>query len=100
MLVIILVNIPPSIIEFLGGGPATSKQIQTATGLSQTAVLRQLRHMGDRIVKLPSGRTLNYALTCNAFGDDDKLPLYMVDPHGNNVAIYSSYTFVGAWWFL
>lgn len=47
----------------------------------------QLRDMGDSIVKLPSGRTLRYALTCNAFGGDDKLPLYMVDPHGNNVAI-------------
>lgn len=78
---------PLSIEEYLSRDPATSKQIQAGTGMSQTAVSRQLRSMGDRIIKLPGGRSPRYAITCNAFGADDKLPLFMVDPHGNNTSV-------------
>jgi len=76
---------PLSIREYLERGPATSKEIQAATGLCQTAVSRQLRGMGDSVIKLRSGRSLRYAMTCNAFGGNDKLPLSMVDAHGNTV---------------
>jgi hypothetical protein len=76
---------PLSIREFLKLGPATSKEIQLQTGLSQTAVARQLRNIGDGAIKLQNGRTPKYALTRNAFGGDDKLPLSMVDAHGNTV---------------
>jgi len=76
---------PLSIREYLQQGPATSKEIQTATGLNQVAVSRQLRGMGDSAIKLPNGRSPRYALTRNAFGGDDKLFLVMVDAHGNTV---------------
>ncbi len=76
-----------SIEEFLSRVPATSREIQAATGLNQTAVSRQLRRMSERIIKLKDGRSLRYAMTRNAFGGDDKLPLYMVDAHGNNTLV-------------
>jgi len=76
---------PVSLEEFLEEGPATSKEIQSATGLSQTAVSRQLRRMEDRIVMFRSGRTPKYIMTKNAFGGSDRLPLAVVDVHGNTV---------------
>lgn len=76
---------PLSIREYLERGPATSKEIQAQTGLSQTAVARQLRLMGVSVIKLQSGRSPRYALTRTAFGGNDKLPLSMVDAHGNTV---------------
>jgi len=78
---------PLSIREYLKRGPATSKEIQVATGLSQAAVSRQLRGMGDRVIRLVRGRSPSYAMTRNAFGGDDKLPLFMVDAHGNTVSV-------------
>jgi hypothetical protein len=76
---------PLSISEYLLRGPATSKEIQAETGLSQTAVSRQLRGMGDAVITLPNMRPPKYALTRNAFGGSDRLPLAMVDAHGNTV---------------
>jgi len=78
---------PLSIREYLARGPATSKEIQAETGLSQAAVSRQLRAMGDSVIRLPKGRSPSYAMTRNAFGGDDKLPLFMVDAHGNTVSV-------------
>lgn len=74
-----------TILDVLARGPATSRELQSATGLSQASISRQLREMEDRIVRLPEGRTIRYAMTCNAFGADDKLPLFMVDADGNNI---------------
>ncbi len=68
-------------------GPVTSRELQALTGMSQTAVSRQLRGMEDCIIKLRSGRSLEYAMTTNAFGADDRLPLYMVDAQGNSTAV-------------
>lgn len=76
-----------SILEYLSHSPATSKELQRATGLSQPAVSRQLNAMEGKVVKLRDGRTIRYYLTRNAFGADDKLPLHMVDPQGNNVIV-------------
>jgi hypothetical protein len=56
-------------------------------GLSQSGVSRQLRDMGDAIVSFRRGRTVHYMMTRSAFGADDKLPLYGVDRHGNDVAV-------------
>jgi hypothetical protein len=78
---------PLTISEYLMRGPATSKEIQAETGLSQTAVSRQLRGLGDAIVTLPNMRPPKYAITRNAFGGDNKLPLAMVDAHGNTVLV-------------
>lgn len=76
-----------TISEYLLRGSATSKEIQAETGLSQTAVSRQLRGMGDAVVKLPNMRPPKYAMTRNAFGGNNKLPLVMVDAHGNTVLV-------------
>ncbi|MFH2135506.1 MAG: type II toxin-antitoxin system HipA family toxin YjjJ [Pseudomonadota bacterium] len=73
--------------ELLLRGPATSKEMQAATGLSQTAVSRQLRGMGDAVVVLANTRPPRYALTRNAFGGNNKLPIAMVDAHGNTVLV-------------
>lgn len=73
--------------EFLEKGPATSKEIQVRTGLSQPTVARSLRAMGNSVIKLSDGRSLRYAVTCNAFGANDRLPLIMVDAHGTNVVV-------------
>ena len=62
----------------------TSRQLQVATGLGQPAVSRQLRSLGNRVVKLPNGRNPKYALTRNAFGSGDNIPLFAVDAYGNN----------------
>lgn len=76
---------PQSITEYLRRGPATSKEIQLHTGLSQAAVSRQLKNLGDNVIRFQDGRTPSYALTRNAFGGNDKLPLCMMDAHGNTV---------------
>ena len=68
--------------DYLTQGPATSKEIQAATGLSQTVVSSRLRVMGSSIIKLDKTRPPRYALTRNAFGGDDELPLMMVDENG------------------
>ena len=76
---------PLSIREYLERGPATSKEIQAETRLSQSSVARQLRDMGNEIIRLQKGRSLRYAATRNAFGGNNKLPLSIVDAHGNTV---------------
>nr|WP_320010571.1 type II toxin-antitoxin system HipA family toxin YjjJ [uncultured Desulfobulbus sp.] len=74
---------PQTITEYLKRGPATSKEIQLHTGLSQAAVSRQLKNLGESVIRFQNGRTPRYALTRNAFGGNDKLPLGVVDAHGN-----------------
>lgn len=76
---------PLSITEFLEQGPATSKEIQNATGLSQAAVSRLLRKMAGGTIKLQNGRTPQYVMARDAFGGNDRLPLSIVDAHGNTV---------------
>uniref|UniRef100_UPI00405728F8 ArsR family transcriptional regulator n=1 Tax=Candidatus Electrothrix sp. TaxID=2170559 RepID=UPI00405728F8 len=53
---------PLTIREYLERGPATSKEMQFATGLSQTAVSRQLRNMSDSVISVREGRAIQYAL--------------------------------------
>jgi len=76
---------PLTIRGYLERSPATSREIQAATGLSQSAVARQIRGMGGSVIRLRSGRSPRYAATRNAFGGNDKLPLSIVDAHGNTV---------------
>jgi hypothetical protein len=67
--------------------PSTSKEIQAATGLSQSSVARQIKKMGDSVIQLQRGRSILYASTCNAFGSDDKLPLGIIDSSGKTILI-------------
>lgn len=76
-----------SILDVLRRAPSSSKELQSATGLSQTTVSRQLRSFGDQVVRLGSGRATRYALARNAFNSGNNLPLYAIDPHGNTVII-------------
>ena len=76
-----------SIEQCLHTDPLTSKQLQDKTGLSQTVVARQLRELGDRIIKVSNGRPPIYALTTNAFGADDHLLICVVDTYGHNTAV-------------
>jgi len=76
---------PSTVKEYLERGPATSKEIQAATGLSQPAVSRRLRKLGDSVVRMRKGRTVLYFATGNAFNSSNKLPLYMVDARGDSV---------------
>ncbi len=69
--------------DYLTKGPATSKEIQAYTGLSQSVVSRKLKELGDLVIKIRNGRAPKYAIACSAFGGDDKLPLVMVDAYGN-----------------
>ena len=78
---------PQPLVEFLELGPATSREIQAATGLSQAGVSRQLRRLEQRIVKIQRGRSPRYILTKQAFGGSDRLPLSMVDASGNTVVV-------------
>ncbi|MDQ6955617.1 MAG: hypothetical protein Q9M21_00325, partial [Mariprofundaceae bacterium] len=76
-----------SIQQCLQENPMSSKQLQDKTGLSQTVVARQIRELGERIIKISNGRPPIYALTQNAFGSDDNLLLCIVDAYGHNTAI-------------
>ncbi|MDH5633147.1 MAG: type II toxin-antitoxin system HipA family toxin YjjJ [Gammaproteobacteria bacterium] len=76
-----------SIRDILRRGPATSKALQIEADISQAGVSRQLRALGDSVVRLPGGRAPRYALARNAFGGDDRLPVYMVDADGNNAVV-------------
>ena len=78
---------PLTIREYLERGPSTSREIQAATGLSQSSVARQLKKMGDRVIRLQKGRSIRYAATCNAFGGNDKLHLSMIDEYGDTFLI-------------
>jgi biotin operon repressor len=72
-----------SLTDFLEQGPASSREIQAATGMSQAAVSRHLQKLAGRLVTVRTGRTPIYHLTKNAFGGGDRLPLFMVDAGGN-----------------
>jgi hypothetical protein len=76
-----------SITNYLKRGPSTSKEIQAATGLSQSTIARQIRDLGDRVVQIQIGRTVKYAATCNAFNSNDKIPLSVIDNSGKNILI-------------
>lgn len=73
--------------KYIERGPSTSKEIQAATGLSQSSVARRLREMGDSVVQIHDGRLIRYTLTCNAFGADDKIPLGIIDRAGKSNVI-------------
>ncbi len=78
---------PLSIIEYLERGPSTSKEIQAATGLSQTTIARKIRKMEDRIIAIPEGRTVKYAAVRNAFNSGNNIPLSIIDEVGKPYSI-------------
>ena len=75
-----------SLTELLEQGPASSREIQAATGMSQAGVSRHLQKLADRIVTVRAGRTPIYHLTASAFGAGDRMPLFTVDAEGTVTA--------------
>lgn len=73
--------------EYLKRGPATSREIQAYTGLSQGTVSTKLKSMGERILRIQDGRAPRYAMSREAFGGGDKIPVSMVDLSGNKTVI-------------
>ncbi|OED42949.1 phosphatidylinositol kinase [Chromatiales bacterium (ex Bugula neritina AB1)] len=73
--------------EYLARRAATSKELQRQTGLSQPAISKQIKQLGDKVVRIPGGRAPLYALTRNAFGVGDRVPLYLLDMYGNNTMV-------------
>ncbi|MCB1734361.1 MAG: type II toxin-antitoxin system HipA family toxin YjjJ [Gammaproteobacteria bacterium] len=86
--------------ERLGQGLATSSELQNATGLSQTTVARQLRELGDAIVRIQHGRTVHYGLTHHAFGAANAIPLHRVDAYGNHVLVATIFPLVHGGFFV
>ena len=76
-----------SIVDYLRRGPSTSKEIQVATGFSQSTVSRQIKDAGDTILPTRDGRSVRYVAACNAFGVGDRIPLGMIDSDGKNFII-------------
>jgi hypothetical protein len=65
----------PSIEIILKRGPLTSRDIQLATGMNQSAVSRRIRAMGSQILQIKIGRSPHYMLSSDAFGGGDRFPL-------------------------
>ncbi len=80
---------PLSITEYLSRGPASSKEIQAETGISQATVSRQLTAMGDQIIAIHQGRSVRYALAVNAFESGNRLPILQIDEQGEAQPIAS-----------
>jgi len=81
------IDMPLTVREYLEQGPATSKAIQAATGLSQRAVSRHIHNLGSSVIKIQQGRSFRYVVTQSAFGGNDNLPLVIVDTHGNTAIV-------------
>ncbi|PHS73196.1 MAG: phosphatidylinositol kinase [Cycloclasticus sp.] len=73
--------------EYLTNHIATNKQLQIASGLSDRQVLREMKKLGNSVVKITSGKSPRYALVVNAFGVGDSINLWEVDEHGKHSCI-------------
>ncbi len=70
--------------ELISQRALTSVEIQRLTGRSQPWVSARLRALGDRVVRVRQGRSFSYVLARSAFGSDDRIPVWTVDPYGNS----------------
>ena len=69
-------------------GPASSQDLQSATGMSQAGVSRALAKLGNRVIKYRDGRQIRYLLTTSAFDVSDSIPICTIDAtgHSNTIA--------------
>lgn len=63
----------------LGRGPQPVRQLVESLGLSQPTISRTIKALGNEIVRIESGRTIQYALRDNRRGISD-IPIYRVTP--------------------
>ena len=65
----------------LAGGPMRTRQLVESTGMSQPTISRTISSMGDEIVRIGSGSSIQYAIRDGSRGIDD-VPVYRVDVEG------------------
>lgn len=65
----------------LGRGPQQVRQLVDSLGLSQPTISRAINALGDEIVRIETGRTIQYALRDTRRGIGD-IPIYRVTPEG------------------
>lgn len=70
------------LLEALGSGRRTSRELQTALGCSQSSVSRLIAEAGERVVRLGARRSASYAAARPLFGSGFALPLFEVDALG------------------
>lgn len=63
----------------LGRGPQPVRQLVGSLGLSQPTISRAINALGDEIVRIETGRTIQYALRDTRRGIGD-IPIYRVTP--------------------
>ena len=65
----------------LGNGPTRTRQLVDTLGISQPTVSRMIASLGDEIVRIGVGRSIQYALRDSARGLGD-IPVYRVSTDG------------------
>jgi len=73
--------------QYLKNHIATSKEIRINCDLTVRQVLLRINKLGNRIVKIPNGKSPKYALTTNAFGAGDSTHIWEVDNFGKHTCI-------------
>ncbi len=68
--------------ELLQTGLLTSKQMQSETGQSQATISRELKALGEDVVRIIEGRSVYYALAVSSFGASDSIPIFQTDIYG------------------
>jgi hypothetical protein len=71
------------ILEILSIGPATTKTLAAATGLTRQTVGRKLRALGGAVIKFDRVRPPLYYAVTDAFGAGNAIPLAAIDSHGD-----------------
>ncbi|MBP1130586.1 hypothetical protein JOE25_002145 [Serratia sp. PL17] len=67
--------------QVLRNGPAASKVLTDALGISQPTLSRRIRGLAGRVLAIGKGRATRYAL-CRVVGGESYFPLYQVDELG------------------
>lgn len=73
---------PISIRELLQTGLLTSRQLQSGTGQSQATISRELKALGEDIVRISKGRSVYYTLAVSSFGASNSIPIFQTDTNG------------------
>jgi hypothetical protein len=65
----------------LSSGPLSARQLVESTGISQPTVSRALTELGDQLIRIGTGKSIQYALRDTMRGLPD-MPIYRVDAEG------------------
>ncbi|EEU9106555.1 phosphatidylinositol kinase [Escherichia coli] len=67
--------------NLLNQGPMTPRQLVERLGVSQPTISRALRDLGDEIVRIGNGRSIQYALR-DSFRGFESVPIYRITEEG------------------